>query len=158
MDCFLHFAAAILSNVILHDNPTTGALVDSNAGHASSVIDGLGMMTRQPFWRWRRKYYGFGLAWRERSIDHREPVLVCCTGSWAGRDCYCLLGCLLRCCDGCGVIEVMLALGVQWCVGLGIIGLFLPVWADDTVSIVWWTFAAIAIGSGSMAQKEPPAL
>jgi hypothetical protein len=30
-------------------------------------------------------------------------------------------------------------------IGLALIGLLLPVWVDDTVSIVWWGLAAVAI-------------
>lgn len=33
-------------------------------------------------------------------------------------------------------------------IGLAIIGLFLPVWADDTVSIIWWGLAGIIIAGG----------
>lgn len=32
-------------------------------------------------------------------------------------------------------------------IGLAFIGLLLPVWADDTVSLVWFGLAAVAIGS-----------
>lgn len=47
-----------------------------------------------------------------------------------------------------------LALGV-WASGLGLIliGLVLPVWVDDTVSIVWWGLAALVIASGSVVKK-----
>ena len=37
-------------------------------------------------------------------------------------------------------------------IGLSLIGLLLPVWADDTVSIVWWGLAAIAIAGGRHAK------
>ena len=30
--------------------------------------------------------------------------------------------------------------------GLAIVGLLLPVWVDDTVSIIWWGLAGVAIG------------
>ena len=33
-------------------------------------------------------------------------------------------------------------------VGLGVAGLVLPVWADDTVSIVWWGLAAVVLAWG----------
>lgn len=34
-------------------------------------------------------------------------------------------------------------------IGLALVGLFLPVWADDTVSIVWWGLAGILIAGGA---------
>ncbi len=39
-------------------------------------------------------------------------------------------------------------------VGLSLVGLLLPVWADDTVSIVWWGCAAIALAGGGYARKQ----
>jgi hypothetical protein len=47
-----------------------------------------------------------------------------------------------------------LALGV-FASGIGMlsIGLLLPVWVDDTVSIVWWGLAAISLG-GEHARKS----
>jgi hypothetical protein len=39
-----------------------------------------------------------------------------------------------------------LALGVFASgIGLAIVGIFLPVWTDDTVSIIWWGLAALAL-------------
>lgn len=40
-------------------------------------------------------------------------------------------------------------------VGLGIIGLFLPVWVDDTVAIVWWGLAGVLVaGSAGASPRE----
>ncbi len=48
-----------------------------------------------------------------------------------------------------------LALGVFASgVGLAIIGLLLPVFADDTVAIVWWGLAAIALASNLSKTKQ----
>jgi hypothetical protein len=33
-------------------------------------------------------------------------------------------------------------------IGMALIGLLLPVWADDTVGIIWWGLAAIALAKG----------
>jgi len=33
-------------------------------------------------------------------------------------------------------------------IGLIVVGLLLPVWADDTVSIVWWGLAAVILADG----------
>lgn len=34
-------------------------------------------------------------------------------------------------------------------IGLAVVGLLLPVWVDDTVSVVWWGLAAVVIAKGS---------
>jgi hypothetical protein len=45
-----------------------------------------------------------------------------------------------------GLRKDWLALGVFASgIGLAIVGIFLPVWTDDTVSIIWWGLAAIAL-------------
>jgi hypothetical protein len=31
-------------------------------------------------------------------------------------------------------------------IGMAVIGILLPVWTDDTVSLIWWGLAAIVIG------------
>ena len=47
-----------------------------------------------------------------------------------------------------------LALGVFASgIGLALIGLLQPVWVDDTVAIIWWGLAAIALVRGSYARK-----
>jgi hypothetical protein len=47
------------------------------------------------------------------------------------------------------------ALGI-WAsgIGLGIIGLLLPVWADDTIAIVWWGLAAVVLAQGEIHGKS----
>jgi hypothetical protein len=48
-----------------------------------------------------------------------------------------------------------LALGVfAGGISLAIIGLLLPVWVDDTVSIIWWGMAAIALASVQKKKNE----
>lgn len=41
-------------------------------------------------------------------------------------------------------------------IGLALIGILLPVWADDTVSIVWWGLAGmiLAEGHGTTTNKK----
>ena len=38
-------------------------------------------------------------------------------------------------------------------IGLALIGLLLPVWADDTVAIIWWGLAAIALAKGELYER-----
>ena len=37
--------------------------------------------------------------------------------------------------------------------GLTVIGLLLPVWVDDTVSIIWWGLAAVVLAEGGVRGK-----
>lgn len=138
---------SFVSNVILHDNPTTGAAVDSNAGHAESLITGVNRLILQPL--------GGGVgSTGSASLDGDQPLIienqylfVAHEVGWAGLVVFVWL-----------FIDVMrrlwwrrksaLALGVfaSGC-GLAVIGLLLPVWVDDTVSIIWWGLAAVAVAT-----------
>lgn len=136
-----------VSNIVLHDNPSTGAAIDSNTGHASSLIDGLALVLRLPFGGGVGSAGSASLIGDNPLIIENQYLLIAHEVGWLGLALYVWL-----------FVEVMrrlwdrrksaLALGVFGSgVGLTIIGLMLPVWTDDTVSIVWWGLAAIAIGS-----------
>ena len=134
-----------VSNVVLHINPTGGSSVNSNAGHAESLVDGLKRIVREPL--------GGGVGTTgSASLDTKAPLIIenqylfiAHEIGWLGLALYLWL-----------FVEVMrrawqrrqdtLALGVfaSGC-GLAVIGLMLPVWVDDTVSIVWWGLAAVAV-------------
>jgi len=48
-----------------------------------------------------------------------------------------------------------LALGVFASgIGLALVGFFLPVWADDTVSIIWWGLAAVVVGGWGLGNGK----
>jgi len=135
-----------VSNVIFHQNQHGGASVDSNEGHVSSLQDAI-----------------------QADISHPFGVGVGSTGSAS------LLGSVPDTIEnqylfdaheaGIAVLVLFLIIYVimlkelwvrraDWLslglfasgLGLAAIGLLLPVWADDTVSIIWFGLAAIAIG------------
>ncbi len=143
---------SFVANVVLHDNPTTGAAVDSNAGHASSLLNGLRAVVSEPLG------YGVGstgsasLGSDSPLIIENQYLFVAHEAGWIGLALFAWL-----------FVEIMrrlwsrrqdiIALGVFASgVGLAVIGLFLPVWVDDTVSIVWWGLAGLAISYGFAGQ------
>lgn len=137
-----HFVA----NVILHENPQGGSVTKSNDGHIDSLQDGTARLIRQPF--------GAGIgSTGSASLDSDEPLIIknqylfiAHESGWLGLALFMALFSLIlqrlwhR-------KEDWLALGVLASgVGLAVIGLLQPVWVDDTVSIVWWGLAGIALG------------
>jgi cell division protein FtsW (lipid II flippase) len=144
----------IISNVILHDSPTTGAMVDSNQGHAESLIDGVNRMVRQPLGAGVGSTGSASLNSDQPLIIENQYLFVAHEVGWVGLGLFIWL-----------FVEIMrrlwqrrhgtLALGVfaSGC-GLAVIGLLLPVWVDDTVSIIWWGLAAIAVGGTYHARKN----
>lgn len=137
----------LVANVIFHNSPTTGAAVDSNSGHADSLADGTGRMLRQPLGAGVGSTGSASLNGDKPLIIENQYLLVAHEVGWLGLGLFVWL-----------FVEIMrrlwyrrksaLALGVFGAgIGLAIIGLLLPVWTDDTVSIVWWGLAAVAIAA-----------
>lgn len=136
---------SFVANVVLHNSPTTGAHIDSNSGHAESLADGFNRMLAQPFGAGVGSTGSASLLGEKPLIIENQYLLIAHEVGWVGIAVFIWL-----------FVEVMkrlwlrrqsaLALGVFGSgAGLAIIGLLLPVWVDDTVSIVWWGLAAIAI-------------
>lgn len=137
-----------VSNVILHENPTTGAEISSNDGHVESLIFGVGRLVAQPLGA------GIGSTGSASLYDDDEGgviienqyLYIAHETGWLGLALFVAIF---------GLIMVRLwrarddwlALGAFASgVGMALIGLLLPVWADDTVAIVWWALAATALG------------
>ena len=144
---------SFVHNVILHDNPTTGANVDSNSGHLSSLRDGVARMATQPFGGGVGSTGSASFLSDSALIIENQYLMIAHEVGWLGLGLFVWLNYLV-------MVALWhrraswLALGV-WASGLGLIliGLVLPVWVDDTVSIVWWGLAALVIASGSVVKK-----
>ena len=146
--------SSFVANVVLHDNPTTGARTDSNAGHAQSLVHGLNLAISEPLGAGIGSTGSASLGTDQSLIIENQYLFVAHEAGWAGLALFVWL-----------FVEVMrrlwvgrksaLALGVfaGGC-GLAVIGLLLPVWVDDTVSIVWWGLAAVAIAGGRHARAH----
>jgi hypothetical protein len=140
--------SSFVTNVILHDNPSTGAVTNSNQGHLSSVQTGLVNAAYQPFGAGVGSTGSASLHGNAPTIIENQYLFITHETGW--------LGLLLF--VGLYVLIMMrlwqrrqdwVALGVFASgIGLTVIGLLLPVWVDDTVSIIWWGLAAIALGTG----------
>lgn len=144
--------STVVSNVLLHDNPATVSKVDSNTQHADSLLSGVERMVRQPFGAGIGSAGSASLIGDSPLIIENQYLLVAHEVGWLGLALFIWL-----------FAEIMrrlwlrrnsaLALGTFASgVGLAIIGLLLPVWTDDTVSIVWWGLAAVAV-AGEVKKK-----
>ena len=132
-------------NIVMHENPDEGNPINSNEEHIASLETGLARLVAQPL--------GAGVgSTGSASLEGESPIIienyllyVAHEVGWLGLAVFVLL-----------YVVVMLglwrrrrdylALGVLASgVGLGLVSLLLPVWADDTVALVWWGLAAIAL-------------
>jgi hypothetical protein len=137
-----------ISNVIFHDNPNDNNSLNSNEGHFGSLQNGFERMLYQPLGGGIGSTGSASLLGDQPQIIENQYLFTAHESGWLG---------LIYFVGIFGFIMVKLwRLRTNWLslgvlasgIGLALIGLLLPVWVDDTVSIVWWGLAAIATGGG----------
>jgi len=134
-----------VSQVILHEDPHEGNDVNSNDGHAASLVDGAQRMAQQPLGAGIGSTGSASLLTDKPVIIENQYLFVAHETGWLGLAVFIFINYL--------VLERLWRRRAQWLalgvftsgIGLAIAGLFLPVWADDTISIIWWGLAAVAL-------------
>lgn len=141
--------STFISNVLLHEDPNEAGLINSNDGHADSLVEGAGLMLRQPLGAGIGSTGSASLLTESPIIIENQYLFVAHELGWLG------LGLFLA--IFLGIIYILWKTWLKkpdWLVlailssgiGLAAIGLLLPVWADDTVSVIWWSLAGFIIG------------
>lgn len=134
-----------VSQVILHEDPREGNDVNSNDGHADSLVDGTTRMLQQPIGAGIGSTGSASLQTDEPVIIENQYLFVAHENGWVGLVLFVMIGYYVL----LGVWQKRrhwLALAVFASgVGIAFAGLFLPVWVDDTVSIIWWGLAAMVL-------------
>ncbi len=152
----LGFGDGYVSNVLLHENPGQGNSINSNQGHLESLQDGVKRLGQQPLGGGVGSTGSASLYGNSPLIVENQYLFIAHEAGWAGLVVFVLI-----------FAEVLrqlwrrrqdyLALGVFASgVGLALIGLLLPVWVDDTVAIIWWGLAALALGSLNVVDGKLP--
>lgn len=143
-----------VSHVILHEDPNEGNDINSNDGHWASLVDGWERMLQQPFGAGVGSTGSASLMGEHSSlIIENQYLFIAHEAGWLGLILFVLI-----------FIMVMqklwwrrkdwLALAVFASgVGMAFIGLLLPVWVDDTVSIIWWGLAAIVLAKTTKGDR-----
>lgn len=145
---------SFVSNVILHENPDGGSAISSNDAHVSSLEMGLQRTLDQPFGAGVGSTGSASLLGEKTVIIENHYLFVAHEVGWLGLGLFMWLFVyiLIRLWEkrrhwmGVGLF----ATGV----GFGLIGILQPVWADDTVSIVWWGLAAVMVSAGETYAKR----
>lgn len=136
-----------VSNIVLHENPKGGSSVSSNDGHAQSLLIGMTRLAVQPFGAGIGSTGSASLYGGAGTIIENQYLFVAHETGWLGLILFLELFVLIlirawhRRADWLNM--AVFASGL----GLAVVGVLLPVWADDTISIVWWGLAALALGS-----------
>lgn len=136
-----------VSNVLLHENPVGGSEISSNDGHIESLEYGLSRMIVQPLGAGVGSTGSASLRGNSPTIIENQYLFTAHEVGWLGLVLFMALF---------GLIMMRLfahrrdwlSLGVFASgIGLALIGLLLPVWVDDTVSLIWWGLAGLACSS-----------
>ena len=144
---------SFVHNVILHDNPTTGGSLSSNDEHAASLNHGFGQMLKEPLGAGIGSTGSASLLGDRPVVIENQYLMIAHESGWIGLILYLWIFIIFlvrswhRRRDW--LEETVFASGI----GLALIGLLLPVWADDTVAIIWWGLAALALAKGVFDER-----
>jgi hypothetical protein len=134
-----------VSNVILHVNQDGGSANISNDGHIDSLQHGTQLLLIQPFGAGIGSAGSASLLGDKALIIENQYLFIAHEAGWLGLILFVSIFVAI-------LIKLWqqrsnwLALGVFASgIGLALIGLLLPVWVDDTVAIIWWGLAAVAL-------------
>ncbi len=134
-----------VSNVLLHENPNGGSSINSNEDHISSLEDGVNRLIRQPLGAGIGSTGSASLYSDSPLIIENQYLFTAHESGWLGLGIFMYIFVTLQ----KRLWEQRrdwLAVGIFASgIGLALIGLLLPVWVDDTVSIVWWGLAAVVV-------------
>lgn len=138
-----------VSNVILHEDPEEAGVVNSNDGHWQSLRDSTQRFASQPFGSGVGSTGSASLLGDQPRIIENQYFFIAHEVGWLGLVCFVVLyGVVL--CRLWHLKDDPWALGVFGSgVCLAVVGVFLPVWVDDTIAIVWWGMAAVVVAKGS---------
>lgn len=136
-----------VSSVLLHENIYDTNQINSNEGHASSLNIGLERLVELPLGAGVGSTGSASLYGNSPYIVESQYLFVAHEVGWLGLGLFIaiqiyVLYLLFKKRDNWLAMSVF-ASGI----GLVIIGFLLPVWADDTVSILWWGMAGLALGA-----------
>ena len=132
-----------VDNVAFHNNPTTGSSVKSDQAHLQSLENGVARFVHQPLGGGIGSTGSASILSSNSNIIENQYLFVAHESGWLGLGLFVAIFVLVLL-RAWHQRRDWLALTIFASgIGLTLIGLTLPVFADDTVSIVWWGLAGI---------------
>lgn len=147
-----------MSQVILHEDPDEQNDINSNDGHLSSLVNGGQKVIKQPFGMGVGSTGSASLLGDAPQIIENQYLFVAHEIGWLGLVLFVVVYwfVLRQLWRAWRRNAYWVSLGVFASgLGLAVIGLLLPVFVDDTVSIIWWGLAAVTLGSVASTPSKP---
>lgn len=139
---------SFVQNALIHNNPTTGASVDSNTQHLDSVTSGLASMAAHPFGQGVGSTGSASLFTDNPTVVENQFLFIAHETGWLGFALFIAITWVVLARAWRRRADWMAFAVFTSGIGLIVVGMLLPVWADDTVSIVWWGLAAVILATG----------
>lgn len=135
-----------ISHVVLHKNPSEGNSINSNEGHVNSLAYSLDEIISNPLGTGIGSTGSASLLSNKAQIVESQYLMIAHESGWLGLTYFlAIYGLILW--QMWDKRKDWLVLGLfSSGIGLAVVGLFLPVFADDTVAIIWWGLAGMMIG------------
>lgn len=144
---------AFFKNIVLHDNPTTGAAYTSDQGHADSLSLGIAKMLQQPLGAGVGSTGSASLVGSAPLIIENQYLMIAHEVGWLGLGLFMTIWAwvLWRLYQHDGwVARMTLASGV----GLAVIAMIWPVLTDDPVAMIWWGMAAVVLSAPTVTKRR----
>lgn len=144
----------VVANVFFHTNHESGSAHKSDDGHLESLQHGIEAAANAPVGAGVGSAGSASLSSDNPVIIENQYLLMAHESGWIGL----VLQLLLLVCVMMGLWRCRsdwLSVGVGMAgVGLIVVGMLLPVWADDVVGLYWWGIAGLALGSSATIQAN----
>jgi len=145
---FLMRDTNFVSQIFLHDNKAVVDSLNSNEDHAESLVYGWNKMLANPLGAGVGSTGSASIHTEQSLVIENQYLFVAHETGWLGLVIFVLIVWI--------IFSKLWKLQKNWFsisvlasgIGLSLIGFFLPVWVDDTVAIIWWGMAAIAVSGG----------
>jgi hypothetical protein len=145
---------AFVSHVVLHEDPNEAGVVNSNDEHVSSLVTGIQKGLQQPVGAGIGSTGSPSLLGEKGLIIENYFLYVAHEVGWLGLIVFVILNIV--------ILRRMLRARDDWLamsmfasgIGIAVACIVLPVWADDTVALVWWGLAGVALAGGVNIAKE----
>lgn len=146
---------SFVQHVIVHRNPAEANQKNSNEGHVESLANGADRAADQPLGAGIGSTGSASLLGDKPLIIENQYLFIAHEAGWLGLLLFlailAVIGRRLWWLRGDWLAVAILASGI----GLSLIGLLQPVWADDTVSLIWWGLAGLALAVPRTKGSKP---